>query len=103
MATRRYVGLFLSGYVDPLQSPLFLAFTNELRRRHPKVWIDNCSSGGRRIDLETLTRSLPLWPSDFPDVVGLPPGRGVLSRCLHVGRQHPEGDNGEQLKRSHDE
>ncbi len=58
------------------------AFWDELRRRHPKLWIDNCASGGRRIDLETLSRSLPLWPSDFSDVVGLPFGQG-----LHVGGQ----------------
>ncbi|HUU69953.1 MAG TPA: glycoside hydrolase family 36 protein [Planctomycetota bacterium] len=60
----------------------FLAFWDELRRRHPAMWIDNCASGGRRIDLETMSRSLPLWPSDFPDVCGLPYGLG-----LHVGDQ----------------
>jgi alpha-galactosidase len=37
---------------------------DELRRRHPHLAIDNCASGGRRIDLETVTRSLPLWRSD---------------------------------------
>jgi alpha-galactosidase len=58
------------------------AFWDELRQRHPKVWIDNCSSGGRRIDLETMSRSLPLWPSDFPDIGGLSFGQG-----LHVGDQ----------------
>jgi len=58
------------------------AFWDELRRRHPELWIDNCASGGRRIDLETLSRSLPLWPSDFSDVCGLPFGQG-----LHVGDQ----------------
>lgn len=57
-------------------------FWDELRRRHASLWIDNCSSGGRRIDLETLSRSLPLWPSDFHDVGGLPYGLG-----LHVGDQ----------------
>ncbi|MBI2190681.1 MAG: alpha-galactosidase [Planctomycetes bacterium] len=57
-------------------------FWDELRRRHPRVWIDNCASGGRRIDLETLSRSLPLWPSDFPDIGGLAFGLG-----LHVGDQ----------------
>ncbi|MCK4300251.1 MAG: alpha-galactosidase, partial [Planctomycetes bacterium] len=58
------------------------AFWDELRRRHPGLWIDNCASGGRRIDLETLSRSLPLWPSDYFDVVGLSDGTG-----LHVGTQ----------------
>ncbi len=37
---------------------------DELRRRQPGLQIDNCASGGRRIDLETCTRSIPLWRSD---------------------------------------
>jgi len=31
---------------------------------HPGIVIDNCASGGRRIDLETLRRAVPLWRSD---------------------------------------
>ena len=57
-------------------------FWDDLRERHPSLWIDNCASGGRRIDLETMSRSLPLWPSDFPDIVGIPYGLD-----LHVGTQ----------------
>jgi len=41
-----------------------LAMWDELIERHPGLWIDTCASGGRRIDLETLTRSIPLWKSD---------------------------------------
>ncbi len=37
---------------------------DELRARHPTLTIDNCASGGRRIDLETTLRSYPLWQSD---------------------------------------
>jgi alpha-galactosidase len=37
---------------------------DELRAKHPGLLIDNCASGGRRIDLETISRSLPLWRSD---------------------------------------
>jgi alpha-galactosidase len=37
---------------------------DELRAEHPGLWIDNCASGGRRIDLETISRSVPLWRSD---------------------------------------
>ncbi|MDP6125445.1 MAG: alpha-galactosidase, partial [Candidatus Latescibacteria bacterium] len=33
---------------------------DELVRRHPGLLIDNCASGGRRIDLETTSRSFPL-------------------------------------------
>jgi alpha-galactosidase len=40
------------------------AFWDALRAQHPGLQIDNCSSGGRRIDLETITRAVPLWRSD---------------------------------------
>jgi alpha-galactosidase len=48
-------------------------FWDELLRRKPNLLIDNCASGGRRIDYETSKRSVPLWRSDyecelFPDV-----------------------------------
>jgi alpha-galactosidase len=42
-----------------------LAFWDELRRRHPSLLIDTCASGGRRNDLETLRRAVPLWRSDY--------------------------------------
>ncbi|MFA6291107.1 MAG: alpha-galactosidase [Victivallales bacterium] len=42
----------------------YLAYWDELRRRHPGMLIDSCSSGGRRNDLETLRRSVPLLRSD---------------------------------------
>ena len=35
-----------------------------LLTRFPHLVIDNCASGGRRIDIETLRRSVPLWRSD---------------------------------------
>ena len=37
---------------------------DSLRERFPHLIIDNCASGGRRIDIETLRRSIPLWRSD---------------------------------------
>ena len=40
---------------------------DEILYRFPKLWIDNCASGGRRIDLETNRRSLPMWRSDYND------------------------------------
>jgi alpha-galactosidase len=43
----------------------YLAYWDESRRRHPNLLIDTCASGGRRNDLETLRRSVPLWRSDF--------------------------------------
>ncbi len=41
------------------------AFWDALLERHPGLIIDNCASGGRRIDLETISRSIVLWRSDY--------------------------------------
>ena len=46
-------------YVEGLYS-----LWDTLRARFPKLLIDNCSSGGRRIDLETCIRAIPFWRSD---------------------------------------
>jgi alpha-galactosidase len=40
-------------------------FWDELLKRNPSLLIDNCASGGRRIDLETVSRSVVLWRSDY--------------------------------------
>ena len=41
------------------------AFWDEFLRRHPHLIIDDCASGGRRIDLETVGRSTALSRTDF--------------------------------------
>ena len=43
----------------------YLAYWDELRRRHPHLLIDSCASGGRRNDLETMRRAVPLHPTDY--------------------------------------
>lgn len=43
----------------------YLSYWDELRRRHPNMLIDSCASGGRRNDLETMRRAVPLWRSDY--------------------------------------
>lgn len=43
----------------------YLAYWDELRRRHPDMLIDSCASGGRRNDLETMRRAVPLLRSDY--------------------------------------
>ncbi len=77
-------------------------FWDELLRRHPGLVIDNCASGGRRIDLETISRSIPLWRSDWQcgwineptpgqsHTMGLSywvplSGTGVLGGCRRAG------------------
>ncbi|MBO4548196.1 MAG: alpha-galactosidase, partial [Abditibacteriota bacterium] len=39
-------------------------YWDELLDRFPELYIDNCSSGGRRNDFETMSRSMPMWQSD---------------------------------------
>ena len=41
------------------------AFWDELIQRHPHLMIDNCASGGRRIDLESIGRSTALHRTDW--------------------------------------
>ncbi|MGQ9732618.1 MAG: NPCBM/NEW2 domain-containing protein [Candidatus Zipacnadales bacterium] len=54
---------------------------DELRARHPALLIDNCASGGRRIDLETIARSVPLWRSD----TSCSPGHPEWNQAQTVG------------------
>lgn len=42
---------------------------DELRRRHPGVEIESCSSGGGRVDLEILERTDRVWTSDCIDAL----------------------------------
>lgn len=53
---------------------------DRIRAENPGLWIDDCASGGRRIDLETVSRSVPLWRSDT---------------CCWPG--HPEWDQNQTL------
>ncbi|MEK7678076.1 MAG: alpha-galactosidase [Verrucomicrobiota bacterium] len=49
----------------------YLAYWDDLRRRHPTMLIDSCASGGHRNDLETMRRALPFLRSDYiQDPVG---------------------------------
>ncbi len=61
----------------------YFAFWDELVRRHPNLWIDSCASGGRRNDLETLRRAVPILRSDW---VADPyhPGADPLDQQNHI-------------------
>jgi len=50
----------------------YLAYWDELQSRHPGMLIDSCASGGRRNDLETLRRAIPLLRSDYQSFAGDP-------------------------------
>jgi len=63
------------GLAEMLQVDGFYQFWGELLRRNPGLTIDNCSGGGRRIDLDTARLAYTLWRSDFNDV-----GEGLKDR-----------------------
>ncbi len=43
----------------------YLRFWDDLLARNPGLWIDSCASGGRRNDLETMRRAVPLHYTDY--------------------------------------
>jgi len=53
------------GMTENLYVQGYLAYWDALRQRHPQLRIDSCASGGRRDDLETMRRAVPLIRSDF--------------------------------------
>ena len=50
----------------------YLHYWDDLLERNPGLWIDSCASGGRRNDLETLRRAVPLLRSDYQAFDGNP-------------------------------
>jgi alpha-galactosidase len=59
----------------------YLAYWDELRRRHPNMLLDSCASGGRRNDIDTLRRAVPLTRSDYL----LEPGEPISQQMQTLG------------------
>lgn len=53
------------GMNENLHAQGYLQFWDDLLARNPGLWIDSCASGGRRNDLETMRRSVPLHYTDY--------------------------------------
>ncbi len=53
------------GMTENLHVQGYLEFWDQLLERHPGLFIDSCASGGRRNDLETMRRSVPLHYTDW--------------------------------------
>jgi alpha-galactosidase len=72
-AWRKHDEIDRQGITENLYVQGHLAFWDELRRRNPRLRIDSCASGGRRNDLETMRRAVPLLRSDFqfPNMAGV--------------------------------
>ena len=54
-----------TGLAENLHVQGYLKFWDDLKARHPGLIIDTCSSGGRRNDLEAISRALPFLRSDY--------------------------------------
>lgn len=52
------------GVVENQHVQGYLRFWDSLLLRNPGLWIDSCASGGRRSDLETMRRAVPLHYTD---------------------------------------
>lgn len=55
-------------------------FYDGLKERIPGLTIDNCASGGRRMDLETVRRTLCFWRSDMHAAIGSGKGNADATR-----------------------
>jgi alpha-galactosidase len=53
------------GMTENLHVQGYLAYWDELRKRNPGIFIDSCSGGGARNDLESMRRAVPLLRSDY--------------------------------------
>ncbi|MGA2618134.1 MAG: alpha-galactosidase [Thermoguttaceae bacterium] len=57
------------------------AMWDELRTKYPRMYLDDCASGGRRIDLEMVMRSVVQTRSD----AACAPGRSEWDQCQTCG------------------
>lgn len=70
----------------------FYSLWDAILAEFPRILIDNCSSGGRRIDLETVSRALPCWRSDtgcVPNEPERPVGTWHQNQTLNLSRYLP--------------
>ncbi len=81
-------------------------FLDTLLAVNPGLIIDNCASGGKRIDLEMSRRSVPLWRSDYNCASSdgsLPPDIEEATQAMTYGLSfwlplHGTGVGGEQTR-----
>lgn len=76
------------GLTENLNVQGYLEFWDRLLRDHPHLMIDSCASGGRRNDLETVRRSVPLLRSDYqgPQLPEVGP-KGAMTTDVFNGNQ----------------
>jgi alpha-galactosidase len=78
---KQQTGKWREGMTENLYVQGLLALWDGLRERNPRLRIDSCASGGRRNDLETMRRSVPLLRSDFefPEMKNVVAGNQALT------------------------
>jgi alpha-galactosidase len=54
------IGMTEIGHIEGLYK-----MWDDLLARHPGLRIDNCASGGRRLDIEMMSRSFSVWRTDY--------------------------------------
>lgn len=54
------IGMTEIGHIEGLYK-----MWDDLLARHPGLHIDNCASGGRRLDIEMMSRSFVFWRTDY--------------------------------------
>ncbi len=54
------IGMTEIGHIEGLYK-----MWDDLLARHPGLHIDNCASGGRRLDIEMMSRSFSVWRTDY--------------------------------------
>ena len=69
----------------------YLKFWDYLLSHNPNLWIDSCASGGRRNDLETMRRAVPLHPTDYG--YGYHPVSQDFRRALHAWIPYTRGQS----------
>jgi len=62
---RQNEGSDRQGMNENLHVQGYLQYWDDLLARNPGLWLDSCASGGRRNDLETMRRSVPLHYTDY--------------------------------------
>ena len=73
----------------------YLKYWDYLLSNNPDLWIDSCASGGRRNDLETMRRSVPLHPTDYG--YGYHPVSQDFRRALHAWIPYTRGQTANWL------
>jgi alpha-galactosidase len=79
-------GKWREGVTENFYIQGLLALWDGLRERNPHLRIDSCASGGRRNDLESMRRSVPLLRSDFemPEMTNVVAGNQGLTFGLSL-------------------